>query len=740
MLKYTIVTDIAYPFGGGEEYMSQTCIWLKKYKYTCTWLAFCNSTRKIFEGIRKREIENCVLIDIPEGYNDKTLEEWLKLLRPDIVHHQGGMRERTYNVCEKLNIKFMSGFHFWIGGIQLDPIKNNTLILENAEYHKPDEEFLRLKNKKNCNMYVVSEFVAECFKKIANVDMKNILYPSSSIKNNKINYDVNEAKYVTIINIHKYKGGDIVLELIKSLKHISFLCIKTEPNSEELDDKIKQEILMRKDDEASCFYMERQNNLKFIFNQTKILLQFSIVDETFCRVVNEAMLNGIPVISTGYGNIKNLMGNQGIYVDPCDVEKIKNTINDLYCDKQKLSEYSKYLTNEYVKYSEEKAETQFINYIDDIINKKEKESLMMYVPWCDQGLGIQAKNYNEILKNIYNVCIFSYKPYIAKTCKELQKEGDGWEIENVYYSNNDREHVTDIEIIEFVKKYNITKCIIPETCWFRVFDIAKKLREISVKVYAIPNIEIVRKDELVKHEYFHKILCNNELCKNIFEKYGIKRTHHIGYNINRCDLFKHKKIDNKIKFLFIGGMNAFSRKQILKICEGFKVADNDNATLTCTILRTNSLETDDINNLEKYRGTKNINIIEKHLSYETIINLHHDHNVVIHVSKHEGLGLGFYEAMATGTPVLTLNTQPHNEIIKNNYNGWTINCFYIKMTDNKDPLFDSANFNHNDLAEKINYVTNNYKEIYNQVKNNIIEFNTNNFNMFTKEFISALST
>ena len=49
--------------------------------------------------------------------------------------------------------------------------------------------------------------------------------------------------------------------------------------------------------------------------------------------------------------------------------------------------------------------------------------------------------------------------------------------------------------------------------------------------------------------------------------YGVMSTSYIGYGINNEKLiFKKKRFDENrtIKFLFIGGMNAFSRKHILK--------------------------------------------------------------------------------------------------------------------------------------------------------------------------------
>jgi hypothetical protein len=35
----------------------------------------------------------------------------------------------------------------------------------------------------------------------------------------------------------------------------------------------------------------------------------------------------------------------------------------------------------------------------------------------------------------------------------------------------------------------------------------------GVRTYGVPNIEIVRRDEIYKHNYFYKILANNYLCE-----------------------------------------------------------------------------------------------------------------------------------------------------------------------------------------------------------------------------------
>ena len=56
----------------------------------------------------------------------------------------------------------------------------------------------------------------------------------------------------------------------------------------------------------------------------------------------------------------------------------------------------------------------------------------------------------------------------------------------------------------------------------------------------------------------------------IFNKHDIMTTDYVGYGIFNNDIiFKQKQNTEKLNFLFIGGMNAFSRKHLLSICEGF---------------------------------------------------------------------------------------------------------------------------------------------------------------------------
>ena len=733
-----ILSYWSYPFGGGEEYLYQTAILCNKNNMKCYWLSFANANNKSYESLSIEYVDGFYMIKIPNGYNETALYNWLKLLKPDLIHHQGHLRKEMYEVCEKFRVEFLTGIHFWNGVIKLDLGTYNTLILENYEKHSVDPEFTKLYQSKFCNFYSASKFVTECVEKITDKKINHVIYPGSLKNKCYCNKDPIKNKYVTIINIHEKKGGKLLLELLDQLPEIPFCVIKTEFCSEELDGKIEEKI--KSNTKVESKFMNRHNDVKEIFSLTKIFLAPSIVDETFCRTVNEAMMNGIPVITTGYGNIKYLVGDAGYIYDYGNVEIWKETIKKLYYDDDLYRKVSNNTLVRYEEYSESKCSHMFNQVLTSVIKKGKSYNIMIMVPWCDQGLGIQARNYYQILKNNgYTVCIFSLKPYIAESTIDLQKNPDEWIVENIYYSKNDREHVKDHEILDFVKKYNIGKCIIPETCWFRIFEITKLLRDNDVKTYAIPNIEIVRRDEINRHKYFYKILCNNYICKKVFEENNVNICEYIGYGVESN--FKIKPKFDKVKFLFIGGMNAFSRKNILIACEGFVKAysTTQNISLTCTIQKTNLLEEKLKNEIDKYRNHPAITIIEDHLSYSEILDLYQNHSVVIQISKHEGLGLGFYEALSSGTPVLSLNAAPHNEIIKDNMNGWIIQAKFEKMEDNPMSYLMSAYCESDDFAKKIVEIA----------QNNAIEYATDTLRkdynerlsreIFVDKFISALS-
>ena len=728
MSVYLIVTLWSYPFGGGEAFLFQTMKWAYDIGMKCYWISFSSvNPSSDYKQLAITTTKYGTIIHIPGGFNQDSLFNWTKLLNPTIVHTQGNKKREILDTISKLRVPILTGYHFWNGLIDLYPTTSNKSIVTSISKHKKSNELDEVLNNKYAVPYVCSDFMKEVVQKVCKVDIP-VMYASSSkndtfIKSN----NVLKNKFVTLVNIHKLKGGEVFYELVRRLFDLPFIGIKTEPNSEDLDRKITDLMKQKRD---GSLIIEHTTNIKNIYKSTRILIVPSLVDETFCRVVNEGLMNGIPIVTTGAGNIKYLVGDAAIIIPPenieapvsrftrprssCDTSVSPNFLNDwistvadLYYDEQKLYDLSIKSKKQYKLFSEKVAVSQFKMMIDSTIRSNKDNNVMLFIPFCDQGLGIQGRNYLNLLKDRFGVFIFSYRPYNSGTTIELQKDTDEWKYDKVYYSNNIREKVTDEEIVSFVTSNNIGKCVIPETCWFRVFEVATLLKRLSVKTYAIPNIEIVRKDEIYKHHVFDKILCNNKLCEDSFRSFGFGNVESIGYAIEQKE--REVKINNKFTFLCIGGMNAFSRKQVVEVCEAFvkaydyvnegKVSCKYNIENIRLIVTIQKFYNND--KLSKFIKHPAIEVINQHLSYKEINKLYSEADVFIQVSKKEGLGLGFFESLSCGTPILTLNTAPHNEIVHDGINGWICICKHEKMKDNPEALLDDAIVNIELLSEKM---------------------------------------
>jgi len=724
--KILLVSYWGWPiFGGGEQFLYDSMKWCYDEDMIVTWICFAKADSKekpFFEKMNVIQSPYGCIIQIPGGFCTETLKNWILLLNPDIVHHQGHMRYEVVKTCYEINMPIITGACFWNDIIDLDPNVGNVNIIKYSEFHKEAKNFRDILRWASC-IYTASYFVTDAIQKVTGVRLNDVVY-SSSLKENCIlaEYDKSAQKYVTIINCHKFKGGELLLECMRRLPNVPFYIVKTENGSEELDQKILQEIHLRKlNGDASCKLVNRRPVIKDIFKKTKVFLAPSLVDETFCKTVNEAMCNAIPVITTGRGNISYMVGDCAITLDSSNINEWVNQINKLLIDTKYYQSVSDKLRERYEYFSEKVARDQLVRVINKVLFNQHdrKNNIMICTPWCDQGLGIQSRTYVKIFDKLgYKTHIFAFKPYFStETNPKFQEDESEWAHPSIYYSPYSREDVTDDEIISFIKHRNIGMMIIPEICFDRVFQIAEIGKNMGVTTYCIPNIEIVRGVEINKYIVFDKILCNNKLCLDYFTNLGYNNTHLIEYTPLDSRLkFKKKSLDfsqNPLKFLALGGLNSISRKNIVLICEAFVIAAKVVQNIMLEINIQGSQIPDQISEYVKHSC---INILIKHQTYADIINKYHDTNINIQVSKHEGLGLGFYESIITGTPVLSLDTAPHNEIITN-ANGWLIPCEHIAMTDNTDSIMDSVIFSPDVLAEKIIYLATHLGEVVKVTKN-----------------------
>lgn len=708
---YLVMADWGYPpFGGGECWLIDTMRWMLEKGYQCYYIYFCDArTGKLFENIQ--------IIDIAEGrfiqftQNSLELIRFVKLLNPKVISHQGASRSKHMRIANLLEIPFITGFCFWQDIIELrakpgeicnKDMETKTLI--------PDPNFPKI-HKNSQHLYAVGQFVNDIAKKVHGIDI-DVINTISDESHYRIESKENDV-YVTVVNICGLKGGLILNQLIKNTSlNIPFLLVDSQNGNEEINkglEKLLKERNLTEKVHKSVYIKGSIVDIKPIYRKTRILLTPSLVDETFCRVGYEGMMNGIPILSTKTGNLKHLLSGYADYIDP-DPLQWAQKINKIYDDENYLNEMKSrpksinlgYDKNKFVAVVEKFSQINKSIYLDS-------KNIGIFCPWGDQGLGIQCREYYDVLIKLgYGVSIFSFKPYHA-TVKDprLQTDPKEWNYENIHYSENTRESVTNVEFIEYIHEYKIKKMIFVETCYDKIFELAKICKMLSINTYAIPNIETLRYPELYKHKLFDRIICNNQMTYELINYIYPQKTELLGFRILNKQFYNEKNWNkNHNSFFCVGGLNALTRKNIHKIISAYKSLESQKKLRNFKLyVYIQGVEIPpDIN---RY-ASREVIIKVGSRTYAEIAKLYREHDIFIHMGDHEGLGLGFYESLASGTPVFTIDTPPNNEIIHEGQNGWLVKCDYDKLTDNNEAISKKAIIHVGSLKEKFMHIINNY--------------------------------
>ena len=706
-MTFVIVTKWAYPYGGGEEFMHQTMEFTSKIS-DCIWLCFNNARNEPFAQTKVVNFFPCpelkyvnAMICVAGGFTERKLYCWLRMIKPLMIHTQGALRLEIETVARVLNIPLMSGFHFWHGAVLLSEKHNNVRILENINTHRVDPNFPKHVLQRADVVYGPSIFFNDVIQKITGLTLELLppmptesqVIAEKNMKQDKLfendDWQLYPRGYVTVINIHESKGGRLFYYLLQHLdEQIPLLGIRTDVFTTDLDVQIDTLCKRRQ----NAFISPRIHDIRRLYKRTGILLQASECDETFCRVLVEAHVNGVATLSSDYGNLP--------YLHLTDTAKkrciIHGNTNDIgYFEKwvQKIKEkwykdgadlstsvvssdsLSQICATNYLNLKKEYDVRQlFFDLIKLTIERgeKRKKRVALFAPWCDQGLGIQTRNYAIMLRDAgFKVFIFSFQPY---TGQREQANSDEWRIPDidVYYSPHHRESVLKTEILAFALRTRITKAIIAETCWHRVFSMMAELKSANINIYAVPNVEIVRCDEIEKHLVFDKILLNNKLCEKLFTSHGFPvsklwlTSYSISADVTNLQLNSSLQKPQQIVLLILGGRNAVSRKHVDIAIKGFLSAMRRwkvSSIFSLKLVATSQILCPELIALKEEISQSNghIELIFGNLSAESISQLYQKCHIVIQISKHEGLGIGFFEALAVQKPIITLNIEPHNE-------------------------------------------------------------------------------
>jgi glycosyltransferase involved in cell wall biosynthesis len=162
-----------------------------------------------------------------------------------------------------------------------------------------------------------------------------IMYPI--IDREKYITGSHEARYITMVNPLKIKGGDIFKKIAEKMPDREFMAVKAWTHLRDKDgthwdmEKMKEMAQAFNDsihipEEVDLLSQKNINivgpysDMRVVYKNTKILVVPSLWEEAFARVVVEAMLNGIPVIASNKGNLPHTVGEGGIIIK--EVENI----------------------------------------------------------------------------------------------------------------------------------------------------------------------------------------------------------------------------------------------------------------------------------------------------------------------------------------------------------------------------------------------------------------------------------
>jgi hypothetical protein len=724
------------PFGGGENWLLDINKIFHKNNYDNYLICFSDPFKnEYYQNINYIDLEYVKIIQMPKDLF--SIIKIIKLISPNIINHQGVYRDFFMKISNVLEIPFLTGFCFWNDIIKFNIPNFNINMINNNLLEKTDE--FNIINK-NSYTYVSSDFVNDIINKLYNTKLDVI--ETISFRDNYIITSNDKQIFVTLINCHHNKGGFLIKYLCDHLNYnIPLQFVYTENDPDIPYSYVENLINYRNKFNNVNILINGKIDVKDIYSNTKVLLIPSICDETFCRVAYEGMINNIPILSTKNGNLKYLLKDYAIFIDSLDCNDWKNEIEKIYFLEYKNESN---INNIIIENNIEKKINDKLLSIKESKYKLNNNNIGLIIPWADQGLGIQSRDYYITLKTIgYNPYVLSFKPYHATHENDkLQIDKNEWNYENIVYSSNYREDLTYDEILYFVHKYNIKSIIIIEATYLNIFKIALFLKFLNIKIYLIVNIECIRIEELSYHNIFDYLLTNNIDSYNIINNLFPRKSKLLGFHINYPYYNKiNKSVNkyNKFKFCCFGGLNSISRKNIELIIKAFYyIFNNTNHKNWELNIYIQGVEIPNI--IEIYKCS-NIHYHISHRSYKEIIDKYNENNISIHLGTHEGLGLGFYESLYTGTPILTLDWTPNNEIIKNNINGWILKCDHCKVNDNNNCIIKMASLKETDLINKVIEILIDVKSttdiINNTIKNRNNLYNINK-NIFEKNLISIL--
>lgn len=717
-----IPAHLGYPMGGGESFLLDNCALMCELGWENVWISYLDP-RSGWNNAES-ETQTPFFLDV-RRVGPPTKASMLKdftEFQPDVVHSHGAMAQISQELCQSLRIPCLIGHHFWTGLVELGTTENVDILanIQNHSLFRPGSQ-VESAWPKHVIKYLASDFMRDVVEALGSSEFYRIIHPIPTRGTYGVNPgNVEQDPYVLLMNSHPKKGGYLLHQLVEGLKEeIKIKAVISETGSERFYDELRALSAKHKNLELVDF-----GNASDLYEGAWLVIVPSLVDETFGRVVYEAVMNGIPVASSSKGFIPFQLGESGQYLpeDPqAWVEYINEHFGELDLLKSIAQKQYSALRNNVSRNLSELALA-----LDELLTFSPKNRVGLFTIWGDQGLGNQAREYARQLMPLgYKVDVFSFQSYLTvnQSLKFQQNPAD-WAIPNqadsVYYSLNVREEVSLHELRQFIIINNIGTLLVPEICWNVNWERLLGLRIPNLSVVGIPNIEIVRRSEVALHNLLNANFFPTSQCREILTQMNVVNGFYWPYSFKSNEspdeiAISRKKTsgNKKIKILHVAGANPVSRKNTPKVIEAFVAASRNRDDLELTITTLVPAAT-----FAPKVLPGNVKVIESDLSRNEIEALYRQHDVSIQVSSHEGIGLGFHESIANGCPIISLDVAPHNEQVRSNVSGWLLSAESQTMHDNDESLVPSWTF---EVGHLVRIISNLDKSDIVRLSNNCIQ-------------------
>jgi len=239
--------------------------------------------------------------------------------------------------------------------------------------------------------------------------------------------------------------------------------------------------------------------------------------------------------------------------------------------------------------------------------------------------------------------------------------------------------------------------------WEEDHDKIKICNDIGIKPVGFLVYEKLDWDKTEHYKQYHRIICPTRFQTKLMRKNGIYNAVHIPWGVNKEEIDSVEEPprdkDGKIRFYHCAGSGGVGdRKNTEAVIKAFKQLHDDDLDLKISHL-----------------GSKIFN-------HKEIISFMKYADVIINTAKWDTIGLNTLEANMAGRPVIVVNMDPMNELVKENVNGFLING---EETTNPNVTCPVFNVDIDELSKKMATCKN--EIILNILKSNSRKFAEANF-------------